>query len=250
MLWGVIRYEYRMAIGRWGVWFAFLLAALLSLGSALTGPGPLAGGGAAWNLMGSRALMMNVWMPLIAGIALADRLPREHLLLTWELLETTLAPRGRRILGKYLGGLLAVCTPVLVFELLGACIDVARGAAAAQVPVAVLAFLAINLPALAFVGAFSIACPAVLPVRIYQVLFAGYWFWGNFMNPRAFPTIAGSVLTASGQFAAEAFFGARFGSGGRVTVPFVALNLCVLAACAVAALVAVTKYLEWQARRL
>ena len=97
--------------------------------------------------------------------------------------------------------------------------------------------------------AFSIACPAVLPVRIYQVLFAGYWFWGNFLNPRAFPTIAGSVLTASAQFAAEAFFGARFGSGGRVTVPFVILNLCVLAACAVAALAAVTKYLDWQARR-
>ena len=77
-----------------------------------------------------------------------------------------------------------------------------------------VAFVCVNLPPLAFVAAFSIACPAVLPVRVYQVLFTGYWFWGNFLSPKVLPTISGTVLVASGLPQASAFFDARFGSAG------------------------------------
>jgi len=34
-------------------------------------------------------------------------------------------------------------------------------------------FLAINVPAYAFLTAFSPACPLVMPLRVHQVLFAG-----------------------------------------------------------------------------
>ncbi len=248
MLRGIVSYEYRMAIRRWGVWLAFALGALLPILNALMSPGPPPGGRSVWQTAGMGAFVMSLWMPLVAGIALADRLPRERTLLTWELLETTGAPRRQRILGKCLGGLLAVCTPVLAFELMVAGIHVARGATPALFATTALAFAAVNFPALAFVSAFSIACPVVLPVRVYQVLFCGYWFWGNFLNPKAFPTIAGTVLTASGQFAASLWFG--FGGGGRqATLSYVVLNLCVLAGSSIAALAAAVRYLEWRSRR-
>jgi hypothetical protein len=58
---------------------------------------------------------------------------------------------------------------------------------------------------------------------VYQVLFTGYWFWGNFLNPAALPTLNGTVLTPSGAFAAYAFFGASLGNR-NATPGFVALN--------------------------
>jgi hypothetical protein len=38
--------------------------------------------------------------------------------------------------------------------------------------------------------AFSLACPLVIPLRICQVLFTGYWFWGKLISPKVFPTIS------------------------------------------------------------
>jgi ABC-2 type transport system permease protein len=74
-----------------------------------------------------------------------------------------------------------------------------------------LAFLSISVPAYAFITAFSLACPVLMPVRVYQVLFTGYWFWGNFLNPEAIPTLNGTLLTAGGSYAMEGFFGGSFG---------------------------------------
>jgi hypothetical protein len=104
----------------------------------------------------------------------------------------------------------------------------------------------VNLPPLAFVAAFSIACPAVLPVRVYQVLFTGYWFWGNFLNPKALPTISDTVLVASGLPQATAFFNAPFGRPATST--YAVLNLLTLAACAATALASVVAYQRRQDR--
>ena len=71
-----------------------------------------------------------------------------------------------------------------------------------------VAFAAVVVPGLAFVGAFSIACPAVMPVPLYQFLFVGYWFWGNALAPDAgIPTLSETVLTPIGLFRAIGFFG-------------------------------------------
>ncbi|HOG46667.1 MAG TPA: hypothetical protein PLB78_08475, partial [Anaerolineae bacterium] len=106
-------------------------------------------------------------------------------------------------------------------------------------------------PAYLFVGAFSLACPAVLPVRVYQVLYTGYWFWGNFLNPKFVPTLAGTLLTPSGEFAAAGFFSASMVSGmvSSHTSLEAVLSIAVLLACAAAALFALERYLAWQARR-
>ncbi len=114
-----------------------------------------------------------------------------------------------------------------------------------------LAFLAITLPAYLFVGAFSLACPSVLPVRVYQILFVGYWFWGNFLNPEFIPTLAGTLLTPSGEFAAGGFFSASMVSGmvSSHTPLEAVLSIAALLACAGAALIALERYLAWQATR-
>jgi hypothetical protein len=71
--------------------------------------------------------------------------------------------------------------------------------------------MTITVPAYLFIGAFSLACPAVLPVRVYQVLYSGYWIWGNYISPGFIPTLNGTLLTASGNIVADGFFGIGYG---------------------------------------
>ena len=40
-----------------------------------------------------------------------------------------------------------------------------------------------------FVVAFALACPVVMPPAVFQILFVGYWFWGNYMSPDIVPTL-------------------------------------------------------------
>jgi ABC-2 type transport system permease protein len=76
------------------------------------------------------------------------------------------------------------------------------------------------------------------------VLYTGYWFWGNFLNPRAIPTLSGTLLTPGGEFAAGAFFGVgRTRMNPAHTVTEAVLNLVVLAACAALALLALERHL-------
>ncbi len=82
------------------------------------------------------------------------------------------------------------------------------GADPMALPLGVAAFLTINLPGLLFVAAFSVSCPVVLWVPLYQFLFVGYWFWGNLI-PVGFgmPTLSGTILTPLGEYVATGFFG-------------------------------------------
>jgi hypothetical protein len=246
MVWGMARYEFRMAIKRWGVWLAFALAGALVVNGMPALAARLASGGDVWAMAGQVAFICNVWLPLVAGIALADRLPRERQLATLELLRSTAASRGTIVAGKYLGGLAAVSFQVLCVVAVGAAVVVWSGGPARYFAAAAAAFISVNLPPLAFVAAFSIACPSVLPVRVYQVLFTGYWFWGNFLNPKAMPTISDTILVASGLPQASAFFNAGF---GHFTRGYAVLNLATLAACAGIALVALAHHLRWQDQR-
>jgi hypothetical protein len=100
--------------------------------------------------------------------------------------------------------------------------------------------------------AFSLACPLVIPLRIYQVLFTGYWFWGNMLSPKAFPTISDTVLNAVGQYPLQAYFGVYTDSTNTVlngyTVQQAVLNQVVLAGCIVAVLFVLTRYMRHQER--
>src|SRR5205823_3273395 len=61
-----------------------------------------------------------------------------------------------------------------------------------------LAFLAITLPALLFVGAFSTITTAMVPVPVYVLLLTGYWFWSNLVDPASIPTLSCTWLSPIG----------------------------------------------------
>lgn len=262
--WAVARYEYHMAIRRWGMWLAMAIAAVPYVLPAATEPIKADSAAAfcaewMWAFAGNTVLQLNLLIPIIAGIVMADRLPRDMRLGTRELLASTPLRRPAYVLGKYVGAVAAVLTPVLATIGLLAAILSGRGLAAGLPAAGLLAmvagllagFVTIVLPAYLFVGAFSLACPAVLPVRIYQVLYAGYWVWGNFLNPKFIPTLAGTVLTPSGEFAAAGFFSAGKASGmvSLHTPAEAVLSIAALLTCAAAALFALERYLAWQERR-
>jgi ABC-2 type transport system permease protein len=249
---GVVRYEYRMAIRRWGMWVAYALSVLPFISIGTDGATSLSSV-SVWELAGNIAISLNFWMPVVAGIVIADRLPRDTKTGVRELLRATPLSNRGYVLGKYLGVVSAALTPTLAGTLLLVAIAVFLGGAPVTLlPAALVAFLAINVPAYLFVGAFSLVCPAILPVRVYQVLYTGYWFWGNFLNPKAIPTLAGSLLTPHGEFVADAFFHTGltgFGAPNLHTRPEAVLNVVVLVACGAAVLWALQQYLARQERR-
>jgi hypothetical protein len=81
-----------------------------------------------------------------------------------------------------------------------------RGSVAA-VGWALVALAGITLPGLAFVAAFALLVPLAISAPLFRVLFIGYWFWGNLVNPDLLPTLNGSLLTPIGDYAGAGLFG-------------------------------------------
>ena len=151
-----------------------------------------------------------------------------------ELQDSTPLSRRDYILAKYLAALASSLLPVFVWAMLIAIQMTVSGHAPAGFLYAVpVAFLAITVPAFAFVIAFSLACPLVMPLSVYQILFTGYWFWANFIPSALFPTLNGTLLTPSGNIALQGFFGGPVSEairGAHQYTPLDAvLNLIVLA---------------------
>jgi hypothetical protein len=171
-----------------------------------------------------------------------------------ELQRSTPLSSSTYILAKYLGVLGSVLLPIFLLVLFNGVALVAMGLAPLSLlwPL-LLAFLSIAVPSHAFVVAFSLACPLIMPLRVYQVLFTGYWFWGNLLSPKAFPTISDTVLNAVGQYPLQAFFDMHLDSTHPVeagfTPPEAILNLLVLIACITLALFTLDQYLRWKTRR-
>ncbi len=69
---------------------------------------------------------------------------------------------------------------------------------------------------------------------VYQILFTGYWYWGNFLSPQVMFTVSDTLLNASGKYALMAFYGVQISvdspevaSGQRLSS-----NIIVLLGCA------------------
>lgn len=248
---GVIRNEFGMSVRRKGFWLAYGLlllfyGGLFVLGGQIEVSSTQAQMGQASAEM---AFTLNMFFPLVGGILLADRLVRDRRLGVDELLGSTPLGRVEYLLGKYIGGLLSILMPVFFIYLALMVCGLALGASLRFSLVPLLAFLAIVVPAYVFITAFSLACPLVMPVRVYQILFTGYWFWGNYLNPEFIPTLNGTLLTPGGKIAMEGFFGVggSVGDTGLYTPTQAVLNLVVLAACAGLALAAAERFLAWRA---
>ena len=203
---GVARYEYRMHVRRWSLWTlpALMVGLTAWIGMFALDPGRDLGSIA--RIVGGQALSMNLLALVVAGALAADRWVRDRSLGVEELLDTQPTTPGTRLWGKYLGVTAASATPLAV---IWAILAVRTGLHDHQWKTAALAaaaFAVITLPGLLFVAAFSIACPRVLGVRLYQVLFIGYWFWGNLVPSHLMPTLSDTWLTPVGKYANAALF--------------------------------------------
>jgi ABC-type transport system involved in multi-copper enzyme maturation permease subunit len=255
---GVLRHEFSMSVRRPGFWISYILLSLFYIVTSIT---PTVDGSEeilrleqVWPEAGHVVFMYNIFFPLLGGILAADRMQRDWRTGIRELQRSTPLSVPVYILAKYLGVLLSVLLPIFLLVCIVGSIAVIGGVAPASFlwPLT-LAFLTIAVPAHAFVVAFSLACPLVMPLRVYQVLFTGYWFWGNLLSSQAFPTISDTVLNAVGQYPLQGFFGMYFDSTHGVqdhfTAPEAVINLVVLAACIAIALFVLDRYLRGQERR-
>ncbi len=250
-----------MSLRRKGLWIAYGLLFVFHTVLLFTPPpigemieGEVIGRAEVWHVAGRFLLACNVFFPVVAGILSADRVRRDFQLGLRELQDSTILSRHVYVLAKYLGALAASLLPLFLWVMGIAAFMALIGRAHASMLVAVpVAFLAITVPAFAFVVAFSLACPMVVPLSIYQILFTGYWFWANFIPPKLFPTLNGTLLTPIGMFAQQGFFGGHVSealSGGVQHTPADAVaNLAVLALCSAAALFLLDHHLGRLARR-
>ena len=255
---GVTRHEFNMSVRRPGFWIAYALLGsfytITMLMPSVDGSSDVIPPEQVWSEAGHIVFMFNIFMPLLAGILSADRMQRDFRTGVRELQRSAPLSAPVYILAKYLGVLVSVLTPMFILVMVTSVLLVLKRLAPVEyLWPSLLAFLSIAVPAHAFVVAFSLACPLVMPLRVYQVLFTGYWFWGNLLSPKAFPTISDTVLNAVGQYPLQAYFGMFTDSTQAVTdvftPPEAVLNLIVLIACIAVALFAIDRFLHWQARR-
>lgn len=241
---GVARYEYLMLARRWALW---VLPALLVGLTAATGSFTFTAGhdpaGTA-RIVGSQALSMNLLSLVVVGTLIADRWVRDRGMGVAELLDTQPTGPAIRLWGKYLGVVAAAATPLLIVWTVLATRIGLRTHEWSVAGFAPGAFAAIVVPGLLFVAAFALAGPRLLGLRLFQVLFIGYWFWGNLIPAHLMPTLAGTWLTPVGKYANAGLFArsphALLLSGGA-SVPgayasialLVMMGLLVVTGCAI-----------------
>ena len=250
-----------MSLRRKGLWIAYGLLFVFHTVLLFSPPpigemveGELIARYEVWHVAGRFLLACNVFFPVVAGILSADRVQRDFRLGLRELQDSTPLSHHVYVLAKYLGSLASSLVPLFLWVMGIAALLTALGRAHGSMLVAVpVAFLAITVPAFAFVVAFSLTCPMVMPLSIYHILFTGYWFWANFIPPQLFPTLNGTLLTPSGMFVQQGFFGGQVSRALQGTAPYTpadaVANLAVLGLCSAAALFLLDRYLRHLARR-
>ena len=241
---GIFRYEYLMQIRRWGLWIGLFLTVGLFFFLLLRGDDlkaiPPGYSSSPWKLATLLIEEFNLFAPIAAGILAADRFTRDRLLGTSELLNSSLPSKLPLVLGKYAGSLLAIFTPPFIL-LVG---TLAYLAAYFHQPAifltAPIVLLAVVVPAWLFVIAWSLIFPLVMPLRLYQVLFAGFWMWAAVVPPDRLPTINWSIFSVNGQYAHYVFF-LNDAAGSRyfhppATVGWAIVNIALIVGLSVLAL--------------
>lgn len=251
---GATRYEFTMQARRKSVWIVMGVFSLLML-TGSDAPWKVSDGMPLAEAVAKWAITLQVLLPLAFGLLLANRLPRDHSTQVSELLIALPAGSGARLAGKYLGSTLATMAPMALLYSVGIFYLLADRGDLTAIPLGIVAFCAINVPGLLFVGAFSVSCPAVLWVPLYQLLFVGYWFWGNFLlqGPQSplyntIPSLSGTLLTPAGYYASGAFFGVSI-AGIQAVVWEGVVSICLLVGLGALALLCAHWYLRWRQAR-
>jgi len=242
------RKEFEMSARRIGLWVAFSILFIfytsVNLVGSINGSQKMIDPTNIWPAAAHEAFKLNLFIPLLAGILAADRLFRDYREGVNELQESAPVSRQKTVMAKYFGVLLSLLLPCLIIVLFDGGVLVATGLASWRfMGCFLIASLVMNVPAIAFVTAFSLACPMIMPVRVYQVLFTGYWFWGNFLSPKVFPTVSGTLLNVSGTFALGGFFNGEVDPSITYNSTQAILNLVVIFSMIAAVLFALIQVL-------
>jgi ABC-type transport system involved in multi-copper enzyme maturation permease subunit len=254
----VFRYEYLMQIRRWGLWIGLFLTCGLFLFLLLQTAGnpravPSEYTTQPWALATLLIEEFTLFAPIAAGILAADRFPRDRQMGMSELINSSLPSRLPLVLGKYAGSLLAMLTPPIILLLLSLVYLVVYFHQPAVFLTAPVVLLAVALPSWLFVVAWSLAFPLIMPLRLYQVLFAGFWMWAVAVPPTDLPTINQSILSVDGQYAHFAFFindpiEAHY-LRPPATVGLAVVNMALIVGLSVVALALIPVVLRWQEQR-
>jgi ABC-2 type transport system permease protein len=254
---GAIRYEFAMQLRRPALWVAFgLLGALvLWIGMQL-----------ATQPLGSRTFThhdgliewtnaCNTLLTLGAGLLIADRLRRDRSTRMGEMLQTLPAPAWTRLLGKYLGSVVATLVPIALLHFGGVAYLAIRWGDAGVVPLSVVAFLSLVVPPVFFVGAFALACTTVLWTPLFQFLFVGYFLWNGLNPAEPIPTLNNTLLSPTENYVNTGFFHMASpyqADAMRYPASSLALglaNIAVLLAAGAVALTAASWLQRWQVSR-
>ncbi len=206
---GSLRYEMLMAARGRVLWLAVLPLLALAVFFDATSPslssvGSVSGRLAAWTVG------INLFATLGIGVALADRFARTARPGLPDVLDATGARVGPRMLASLLGPLAVALAPVALAVLgLGGYVAVDRGDPAA-LGWSAAAFTAIVVPAALVTAAFAAAAGLLLPVPIARALVLLGWGWATILRSGLLPvpTLAGSVLSPLGDYAAAAWLDA------------------------------------------
>ena len=206
---GATRYEFAMQLRRPSLWVGLGLSSVLlmaTFGSFTTLSPDRSGGISHGETLVLWTITCSFLVTAGAGLLLADRTPRDRKMKTLELLRTSPAATLARILGKYTGAVSATLVPIALIYAIGVGRLIALWGDGGLLPMALATFAAILVPAVLFVGAFSIACPTVLWTPLYQFLFVGYWLWTSLNPGQAIPTLSGTLLSPGLNYVVTGFF--------------------------------------------
>jgi hypothetical protein len=250
---GALHYEFRMQVRRVAVWATFSALGLVFTQFHQPWYRPITT--SAGDAILYWTTEMHSILALAVGILLADRLVRDRRTRVEELLNTFSGNIRLRLLGKYLGSTLATLLPVFAIYCIGAGYILLRWQALQALPLAFAAFAAIVLPGILFISAFSIACPTIIWMPLYQFLFIGYWFWGNLLPGFGIPTLSETILTPVGSFICTGFFNPAGREGvcnpgiqGATATQGVESMLLLLAIAAFVMLI-LPNYMQWRQAR-
>lgn len=252
---GIMRYEFLMQIRRPALWLAFLIFALLGARTVvdqvsfyMTLP-IIHYTSLQWAAF--LAVLTNWLAPLGVGILIADRLPRDRRTRVEEVLNSLPGTLRMRVLGKYLGTLLASLVPSFLFYLMSIALAAWRLGDVGLIPSALLCYLLVVLPGMCFIAAFSLALPVIIWVPLYQFLFFGYWFWGNVLAPGyGIPTLSGTILAPIGSPIVAGLFGIPTFGGQEASSPLYGVSsIAALSGIAVLVLIALYQFLKFEQAR-
>ncbi len=251
---GVARYEYLMQIRRYGLWISMVVFSGIFYWFFITQiqrvPTDILSD--SWRFARNLTLPLNFLAPVAAGILVADRYPRDRQLGMGDTLRSALPGSWPLVIGRCTGSLLAALTPQLLLLLAVLVYTAAHLGKPELYWMAAAVLLAIIVPSWLFLVAWSLVFPLVLPLRLYQVLFGGFWMWAVAVPPGALPTINQSILDVSGTYASHAFFHEEAGQfiyHPPTTVGWAIFNMALIVGLSLLALALTPLVLRWQEQR-